>query len=196
MIVTIDGRSGQGKSTAGKRLAERAGFEFFSSGLLVRYAACMLYERRQAPLSPEEIVSSMSMADVTHADISSLRRPELIPYLKKVTDSKWCVEHLYEILKEYCIRRDIIIDGRDAFLYFPEAPLRYFFESTQEQRVALRMRTTGESEEACRTYIERRDAIERDIHVPFDELIVIHPLTIPFDTLIERMYADILHVKG
>ena len=39
MIITIDGLSFQGKSYICEHLANRIGFKFFSTGILVRYIA-------------------------------------------------------------------------------------------------------------------------------------------------------------
>ena len=38
-LITLDGPSGVGKTTIGKRLASELNFEFFSSGLLYRVIA-------------------------------------------------------------------------------------------------------------------------------------------------------------
>lgn len=191
MIITIDGLCGQGKSTAGKLLANKIGFEFFSTGMLVRYAAYQLMTSQNESISPDEIVKNMSVAQVVQADAAKLRSATIIPFLKMVTDSQERVEYLYHLMHVYSVNRNIILDGRDTFAYFPEAELRYYFESRLEDRVALRMRVTGLSEQECYEYFKKRDCIERNFKIPYDELIVIHPLESSLDKLINRMCDDV-----
>jgi cytidylate kinase len=195
MIITIDGLCGQGKSTVGKKLAEKTGFEFFSTGMLVRYAAYELMKNRDNVLSPDIIVEQIDVKQVAHTDPATLRNNAIIPYLKIVTDSKYRVERLYQLMHEYSENRNMILDGRDTFAYFPDAELRYFFESRIEDRVALRMRTHGMTEKECYEYFTKRDSIEREFPIPYDDLILIHPLEDSMDKLISRLYDDILRIK-
>jgi len=195
MIITIDGISGQGKSTIGKMLSEKIGFEFFSTGILVRYAASELMKNSNKKISREEIVSQIDIEQVKKIVPSLLNTMEIIPYFKIVTDSKYCVEKLYHLINDYCIGRNIILDGRDTFVYLPQAELKYFFESKIEDRVFLRMKVTGFAEKDCYEYFKKRDSVEREIHVPYDKLIIIRPFESTIEELINKMYEDVSKIK-
>lgn len=193
MIITIDGLCGQGKSTIGKMLAEKTGFDFFSTGMLVRYAANELMKNQD--LSPEDVVKRMDVEKVVLADPAQLRNIAIIPFLKIVTDSKQRVEYLYHLMHLYSVGRNMILDGRDTFAFFPDAELRYYFESRIEDRVALRMRNHGISESECYEYFKKRDSVERDFLIPYDQLIIIHPLEITKEELLNRLCTDVYRIK-
>ena len=57
MIITIDGPAGAGKSTVGKRLAERLGFRFFESGAVYRALAVKVLRAGINPQKREEILA-------------------------------------------------------------------------------------------------------------------------------------------
>lgn len=190
MIITIDGISGQGKSTVGETLAERLGYDFLSTGKMVRYVAYKLMNDKSDALSPEMIVADMTMDYVFTVSENALKDIRVVPFLKIVTDSAYCIKHLYEILEEYCENKNIVLDGRDTFRYFPNALLKYYFQSNIEDRVAIRMKALGESKSQCYEYFKKRDAVERNISLDCEDLIIINPLKYTLDELVERMYKD------
>ena len=57
-LITLDGPSGVGKTTIGKRLASELNFEFFSSGLLYRVIALHNEKTNSFYLNEFEIVSN------------------------------------------------------------------------------------------------------------------------------------------
>ena len=57
-LITLDGPSGVGKTTIGKRLASELNFEFFSSGLLYRVIALHNEKTNSFNLNEFEIVSN------------------------------------------------------------------------------------------------------------------------------------------
>ena len=57
-LITLDGPSGVGKTTIGKRLASELNFEFFSSGLLYRVIALHNEKTNSFDLNEFEILSN------------------------------------------------------------------------------------------------------------------------------------------
>lgn len=86
MIITIDGISGQGKSTVGETLAERLGYDFLSTGKMVRYVAYKLMNDKSDALSPEMIVADMTMDYAFTVSENALKDIRVVPFLKIVTD--------------------------------------------------------------------------------------------------------------
>ena len=190
MIVTIDGLSGQGKSTIGKMLADKSGFEFFSTGLLVRLVAKKLMENPS--LEVNDVVWSLPIQEAVLIDPALLRTPDIVPYMKRVIETEGAIVELYHLLNVYYGERNVIFDGRDTFKYFKEAALKYYFVCSLEERVAIRMNKKHWSKEECYAYFQQRDAVEREVDYSDADLILVRPLEYPsMDDLVNKMYEDI-----
>ena len=195
MIITIDGRCGMGKSTIGSLLAQRLGFVFLSSGLFIR-AMAWEYRRRLDAGAPDdqalaEAIESLSLDEMESIPLEQLRDDALSPYMKTVNLDPRALEAANRLMRAFCAGRDVVVDGRDTFDIIPEADLTYYFESTQEKRARLMEKTQGRPFDECLAHIKRRDAAERDVHVPYDRLIVIDPLDAPIEDTVARMVEDV-----
>jgi cytidylate kinase len=189
MIITIDGPTASGKSTAARLLAQNIGFYHLSSGILFRSLGYLLVtyagyndEKLSLPaqkdieyyLNPARFICSFN--DTGKLTIM-FEGKNIVPLLKQkqidhyasliATDSRV----RYELLKlQHSLAQsyDLVVDGRDSgSVVFPHAAVKFFLTASVEVR-ALRWQQKQKKlgyelslEEAIKQ-IENRDDRDRN----------------------------------
>ncbi len=129
-ILTVDGKSSSGKSTAAKLLAKKFRIPHLSSGLLYRWAAKKILDKK-----PKNKISYLrkSFKKFNHNSLKkiNLHKPEISAYsaiiarilavrmIVKKTQKSWVQKN-----KKYCV-----IEGRDSHLIFPNALVKFYLKS-------------------------------------------------------------------
>ncbi len=198
MIITIDGPTASGKSTAGRLLAKELNYYYLYTGLLYRALAYLLMNEHGYTL--ETIAhSDMNVVDqlldrkrlVYRYDASDRERiffekKDITPYLKgsrvgqaasimgtnpEIRD--WLKVLLRSIADDY----DVVIDGRDAgSVVFPNADVKFFLTASEDER-ALRWKAQQEKREVYVTLQEAKEFVRSRDHR--DTTRKTAPLTIP-----------------
>jgi cytidylate kinase len=178
MIITIDGTSGSGKSTAAARLARRLGASHLDTGAMYRAltlkaieshadmedpaALAALAESTEIDLSgePGDLRVSMDGRDVTQA-IRENRISVNSHYLAAAADVR---RVLVRKQREFAARAgSIVTEGRDqGTVVFPGADVKFFLDAEPEVRARRRQLEL----EACGEYKTFREVlaevVERD----------------------------------
>jgi cytidylate kinase len=173
-VVTIDGPAGSGKSTVARRLAERLGYGFLSSGAIYRAVAWLVLEGAalEAALAglrvefrglPTEQRVLVGGRDATRALAS-----EAVGRLASTLSERPEVRRLADALQRQLAETGpLVVEGRDAgSVVFPEAACKFYLDASLDTRAERRLadaRARGETADAAavRSDLASRDARDR-----------------------------------
>ncbi|MCS6910126.1 MAG: (d)CMP kinase [Anaerolineales bacterium] len=184
-IIAIDGPVASGKSSIGRRLAERLGYLFFDTGLMYR-AVTYLALRDHVPLDDDEAVALYALR--THVDIRpptvddgrdctvlaegdeditwELRSKEVEDNVSRVAAIPEVRRILTSRMRQVGLRGRIVMVGRDVgSVIVPEADFKIFLTASVEARARRRFEETqarGEnrSYEEILANLRERDRID------------------------------------
>jgi cytidylate kinase len=169
-VVTIDGPAAGGKSTVARRLAERLGWVYLSSGAIYRVVAwrarkgmpveevlrATRIEFRGGPMSLRVLVDG---EDVTEA-LGTPEVGELAARLAQRTDVRAFADGLQRRIAETA---PIVVEGRDAgSVVFPEAECKFYLDASLETRARRRLREHEARGEARSLDAVREALLARD----------------------------------
>ncbi len=157
LIIAIDGPSGVGKSTVGRKVAEHLGIPYLDTGAM--YRAVGLLARRKGvalPIADAEAVRHLAeKADIRFAvtaggartllngeDVSAeIRTPEVSLYASAVSAIPAVRRRLVGIQRELALSGGGLLEGRDiGSKVVPETPFKFFLTATPEVRAMRRFR--------------------------------------------------------
>lgn len=198
MLITIDGKNGQGKSTSGALLAKRLGIDFFSTGLLIRLLAYNYRKFSADNLTEDDIFSRLykiisvdTIPFLKERDNADLYDIQLAKYFGIITGNKKMLSIVDDALREYCKDKDIVYDGRNLFEIFPEANYKFYYQSSDTRRREILQESTNISREKALDKLRIRDDQERQFDIPYSGLIVVDPFAYSLDELIDVLYKKV-----
>jgi cytidylate kinase len=190
-IVTIDGPSGTGKSTLGRRLAEHFGWRYIDSGAMYR-AVALLASEAGIPWTDEVALMRLArqlsfelalcedavLVRVNGRDVTPLIRSEATGAgASRVATLGGLRQVLIERQRELGEAGNIVMDGRDiGSIVFPWADMKFYLDATPESRAQrrwLELQKRGEET----TLAEVMAAVQRRDHD--DRTRTVSPLRIP-----------------
>lgn len=150
MIVAIDGPAGAGKSTIGRQLAERIGFQRVDTGSLYRAVA---YACMQAGVDGEGAALDATLADLAldlgpngevmlaGADITEdLRTPEVSKRASFFAAFPAVRAALLGLQRHIGHARDSVLEGRDiGTVVFPSAAVKIYLTASASVRAQRRL---------------------------------------------------------
>ena len=179
-LITLDGPSGVGKTTIGKRLASELNFEFFSSGLLYRVIALHNEKTNSFNLNEFEIVSNDPV--VCNVDGNVYKEENL--YTPQINRKSSEIAQLSEIIiivsnvLQFMFNNSntgLVVEGRDmGSVVFKNADLKIYLDASETTRSERRIAQSDNKESV--EDIRARDS--RDINRK------ISPLIIPDDAIV------------
>ena len=179
-LITLDGPSGVGKTTIGKRLASELNFEFFSSGLLYRVIALHNEKTNSFNLNEFEIVSNDPV--VCKVDGNVYKEENL--YTSQINTKSSEIAQLSEIrmivsnVLQFIFNNSnigLVVEGRDmGSVVFKNANLKIYLDASEATRSERRIAQSGNKESV--EDLRVRDS--RDINRK------ISPLIIPNDAIV------------
>jgi len=221
-IVTIDGPSGGGKSTASRALAARLYFTYLDTGAMYRAVAFQCHKNGlEAKETPElsDLLVSMTMellppqagGDDVRVVVNGdeigpeLRTPEMGMLASKYSGLPSVRQTLTRLQQEIGKEGRIVAEGRDTgTVVFPDAAWKFFLDASPEERAQRRsaqLQSKGESvnEAELLAQIIQRDKDDRERSLaPLTaalDAITIDSTQLTADEVVEAMYQHVLHTS-
>lgn len=213
--IAVDGSAASGKSTIGRRLAERLGYLFLDTGVMYRAIAVAALERGIDPGNDEALgqlaqrvrvdVRSAAPGDggattvlVNGVDVTErLRLPEVEESVSLVSRVPAVREALVQRQREIAEEGRIVMAGRDiGTVVLPEADLKVYLDASPEERARRRYAEfaamgRAESMEMVLEDIRRRDRIDSERAVsplrPAEDAVIIDTGGLTQEEVLERV---------
>ena len=151
-LITLDGPSGVGKTTIGKRLASELNFEFFSSGLLYRVIALHNEKTNSFNLSEFEIVSNdpvVCKVDGNLYEEENLYTPQInrkSSEIAQLSEIRMLVSNVLKFLFDNS-NTGLVVEGRDmGSVVFPDATLKIYLDADEQIRSSRRVEQSNNEE--------------------------------------------------
>ncbi len=158
-VIAIDGPAASGKSTVGRRLAERLGYFYFDTGILYRAVALEVLRKgldcsdeaglAQLVANLRVVVSPPSLSDGRQADVivdgidvsRDIRTPEVDAVVSPVAAVAAVRGGLIEVQRRQVRPPGTVMVGRDiGTVVWPDADLKVFLNASAEERARRRLR--------------------------------------------------------
>ena len=153
--IAIDGPAASGKSTVGKKLAEKLNYLFFDTGLMYRVATFAVLQRNQPVTDEKEVAEIIRNLDIQlrndpatgetqvlidNEDISqSLHSPGVDEYVSTIAAYPEVRIILTGQQRKIGLAGNIVIVGRDiGTVVLPEAGLKIFLLASAQNRAERR----------------------------------------------------------
>ena len=188
--IAIDGVSSSGKTTVGKIVAERLGYEFIDSGLLYRLATKIVLDRELPKERYAEALNGVSV-DIVEGTIivdgsvfpmDLLRTKEVDELVSPVSEDPKVREEITDLLRKIASSKNVVMVGRDiGSVVLKDAFLKVFLTATLEERANRRFKELflkGENITFEEVYenLKKRDIIDSTREVA--------PLKVPEDAYV------------
>jgi cytidylate kinase len=155
MIITIDGPSGTGKSTAAKALAKRLNISYFDTGAMFR-ALCWYLIEQKADLNNESKVAELLSCFQLDVEEKTGEKKYLVGGIdvtsairdKKITDAvsiismyKAVRDLLGQLQRNAALKTSAVFEGRDmGTAIFPHAEYKFYLFASAQIRAERRYR--------------------------------------------------------
>ena len=155
MIIAIDGLAASGKSSTAKKVADKLGFNYFTTGKM--YRAFTLYSIRNNLINniPESIDSNINNINIVlkgknfnvilingvdYTDKKNdLYSNTINKHISKISSVQSLRNKMVEIQRAVSKGSNIVCEGRDiGTVVFPDANLKFFFKADLQSRVNRR----------------------------------------------------------
>jgi cytidylate kinase len=172
-VIAIDGPAGSGKSTVGRRLAERLGLEYLDTGAMYRAVAFAAIRQGIDPADTEPVAALSRAVEirvgedgVSVDDIDAtveIRGPEVTRAVSLVAANPEVRSELRARQRQWAAERDGgVIEGRDiGTVVVPDALLKVYLTASEDVRAARRAKEmTDMRYDQVAADIARRDAAD------------------------------------
>ena len=173
IVIAIDGPAGSGKSTVGRRLAERLGLTYLDTGAMYRAVAFAAIRQGLDPEDRDRVAALARAVDIVVDDSGvrvddidatvEIRGPEVTRAVSVVAANPEVRTELRARQRAWAIERGGgVIEGRDiGTVVFPDALLKVYLTASPEVRASRRaMEMTDLDYDEVAADIARRDAAD------------------------------------
>jgi len=152
MIIAIDGLAGSGKSSTAKKVADRIGFNYFSTGKMYRAITCYCIDNNLIFSLPESITDCIDELEINFKqnnfnkilinkkDYSqNIYSKEVNNYVSIISSIEKVRNIMVELQRTAAHKNNIVCEGRDiGTVVFPDADYKFFFKADIKSRVDRR----------------------------------------------------------
>ena len=148
MVITIDGLSGNGKTTLADMIANHLGFKRVSAGDFFR---CITYEILTKGLdidnNRDQTIEALNALDITYDDnnnvllngvnvTEAIRSKEVSVNSSKIANNKDIQSIVTLLQRHYLDKNNVVIDGRDVGTRVaPDADYKFYIYADRETRI-------------------------------------------------------------
>ena len=176
LLVVCDSGAGAGKTTAAKYLSKKYGLTLLTSGLLYRYVAFMLVDKKK---NISDVYFLKKIIKNIHPSLlknSKLYSSKITDFTSKVAKVKKIRHMLRSYQKKFASKRLSILEGRDMGTLFPNADIKFFFKCSLKTAAKRRFKEFRKTNKKI-TLQEVHKSIKMRNHV--DSTRKFSPLRIP-----------------
>lgn len=212
-IIAIDGPAASGKSTAGRKLAQRLGYMYIDTGALYRASAWLALQHGLTPEKPAGLPELITAATITleagergqrvlvdGRDIAGKIRSEKIGELASAFSALPEVRAaLLGLQRRLGAPGGVVMDGRDiGTVVFPDAEVKIFLHASETERGRRRwseLLDRGEPadrEEVAREMLrrDRRDRTRKSAPLkPAPDAVTIDSTSLTPEMVVDRIVA-------
>lgn len=158
-IVAIDGPAGSGKGTATKLIGEKLNLINIDSGAAYRCVTLEIINNKIGLDDIEKIIKLLNNIKIEYkfenginrvllndVDVTfRIRDKDVSELVSKVSPIKEIRYKLNEIFRDFAVKNNIIMEGRDIGTYvFPNADVKIYLDATAEERASRRYKQNQE----------------------------------------------------
>ena len=183
-ILTVDGKSSSGKSTAAKLLAKKFRIPHLSSGLLYRWAAKQLIENR-----PKNKISylkkKLKKLNYSNLKKTNLHTPEISKHsaiIAKILEVRKIIKKTQKSWVQNNKKR-CVVEGRDSHIIFPNAFIKFYLKANLNTAALRRFRELKKKKTKITLQQVKKDLQTRD---HFDTTRKHNPLILAKDHVVIR----------
>ena len=213
--IAVDGSAASGKSTIGRRLAERLGYAFLDTGVMYRAVTHAALEHglslgdsaaigelaQTLPIDVSlDLEGSGTRVSIDGSDVTSHLRSQPVEDAVSIVSRIAAVrEALVSRQRQFAERQPIVMAGRDiGTVVLPDADLKVYLDASIEERARRRYADFLEvghevSQEIVLEDIRRRDRIDSEREVsplrPADDAFIIDTDGLSLDEVMDRVIA-------
>lgn len=172
-VIAIDGPAGSGKSTVGRRLAQRLDLEYLDTGAMYRAVAFAAIRQGIDPEETERVAALARVIDIVVDDRGvrvddidatlEIRGPEVTRAVSVVAANSQVRSELRARQRAWALERDGgVIEGRDiGTVVFPDALLKVYLTASADVRASRRAKEMTDLDyDDIAADIARRDAAD------------------------------------
>ncbi len=176
MIIAIDGLAGSGKSSTAKKVANRIGFDYFSTGKMYRAVTAYCIENKLISSLPNSIANCIKILEIdfeknnfnkiliNKIDYSqNIYSKEVSKYVSLVSSVKQVRSIMVDLQRRVSKNNNIVCEGRDiGTVVFPNADYKFFFKADIKSRVDrryidMKLKNTFITKKKLKNMIKDRD---------------------------------------
>ena len=177
MIITIDGKSGLGKSTIAEKLAIAKCINHINSGKMYRYITwkALQIDQDVEKVPVCRIADGMDILMANSMGNTFLRSPEVTANVNKISKIVAVRQSVNRAIISQTRSGDFVLDGRDMCYVLPDADIKFVFDAPIEDRIWLATEVLGKPYSNAVEMIAMRDRDEPSFNYP-EDVIYFNPI--------------------
>jgi len=215
-VITVDGPAAAGKSTVGRRLAERLGFRFIDTGAMYRALALSVDAAGLSPDDEAKLRAHLEGVDVRlrgdrllldGRDVTAeIRTPRISELTSRLTRLAAVREKITPLQRRAAAAGGVVLEGRDTgTVVCPDAEVKFYMDATLDERARRRqaeLRARGLEADfgTVRGEIGRRDVQDTTRALAplrkADDAIEVDTSELTIEQVVERMLAEVERRRG